>query len=54
MLNVIKALKSAAAKRAAYLRTRNEIAGLSDAEVADLGIYRQDAARIARAAVYGH
>lgn len=42
-----------AAKRALYRRTRNEIAGLSNRDAIDLGIYPGDAHRIAYQAVYG-
>ena len=42
-----------AGKRALYRRTRDEIAGLSNAEARDLGLYPHDAERIAREAVWG-
>jgi uncharacterized protein YjiS (DUF1127 family) len=42
-----------AAKRALYRQTRDEIAQLSMAECIDLGIFRGDAERIARQAVWG-
>lgn len=41
------------AKRALYIRTRDEIASLSRAEAIDLGLWPEDAARIARKAVWG-
>ena len=53
MKNLFAAYRDYAAKRALYLRTRNEIASLSRAEAIDLGIYPEDAARIARQAVWG-
>jgi uncharacterized protein YjiS (DUF1127 family) len=46
-------VREEAAKRALYRRTRDEIASLSRREAIDLGIYPQDAERIAREAVYG-
>lgn len=49
----LSAIREAAAKRALYRRTRDEIASLSQAEAADIGIFRGDAARIAYEAVYG-
>ena len=53
MMTVIAQLKSAAAKRAAYLRTVHEIETMPLDVALDLDIYRSDARRIARAAVYG-
>lgn len=53
MNGMIERLKSAAQKRATYLRTRNEIARLPLDVALDLGIYPGDAAMIARQAVYG-
>ena len=42
-----------AAKRALFRRTRDEIAGMSRREALELGIYPEDATRIAREAVWG-
>lgn len=53
MLTMIETLKEAARKRAAYVRTRDEIARLPLDVALDLDIYPGDAARIAREAVYG-
>lgn len=53
MYGMIEKLKFAAQKRAAYLRTRNEIASLPLDIALDLGIYPGDAASLARQAVYG-
>ncbi len=53
MLNVIASLKAAAANRAAYRRTRDEIARLPRDIALDLGIFPEDASRIAWTAVYG-
>jgi len=50
---IIEKLRAAALKRRAYIRTRNEIASLSRREALELGIYPEDAARIAHEAVYG-
>jgi uncharacterized protein YjiS (DUF1127 family) len=54
MMTVINSLRDAARARAAYVRTRDEIARLPLDVALDLGIYRGDAARIAAEAVYGH
>ena len=53
MKNLIAQLREAAAKRALYRRTRDEIAHLSLSEAIDLGIYPGDAERLARQAVWG-
>lgn len=53
MLTMIETLKEAARKRAAYVRTRDEIARMPLDVALDLDIYPGDAARIAREAVYG-
>lgn len=53
MKTLFDAFRDYAAKRALYRRTRDEIAGLSRAEALDLGIFPEDAARIARQAVWG-
>lgn len=50
---IIEKLRSAARKRRAYVRTRDEIARLSRSEALELGIYPEDAARLAHEAVYG-
>ena len=42
-----------AAKRALYRRTRDEIASMPRQMAMDLGIFPEDAARIAREAVWG-
>lgn len=41
------------AKRAAYRRTRDEIAALPRSVAIDLGIFPEDADRIAREAIWG-
>ena len=53
MMNVIAQLKSAANRRAAYLRTVHELETMPLDVALDLDIYRGDARRIARAAIYG-
>ena len=53
MLNVIQNLKDAAARRHRYHQIREEIAGLSRREAIDLGLFPEDADRIAWDAVYG-
>lgn len=50
---IIEKIRAAAAKRRAYIRTRDEIAGMSRREALDLGIFPEDAPRIAHEAVYG-
>lgn len=46
-------LRQAAEKRAEYIRTRDEIAAMPRADALDLGIFPEDAERIARKAVWG-
>ena len=53
MLNVIQSFKDAAQRRHRYHQIRDEIAGLSRREAIDLGLYPEDADRIAWDAVYG-
>lgn len=53
-MRLIETLKVAAAQRAQYRRTRNEIARMPRDVAIDLGIFPEDADAIARAAVYGH
>ncbi len=53
MKNLIATYRANAAKRALYRRTRSEIAGLSNRDAIDLGIFPGDAHRIAHEAVYG-
>lgn len=52
-MKLIDTLKAAAANRALFKRTRDEIARLPRDVALDLGIYPEDADRIAWAAVYG-
>jgi uncharacterized protein YjiS (DUF1127 family) len=53
MITVIDMLKTAARNYALYRHTRDEIANMPLDVALDLGIYRGDAERIAREAVYG-
>ena len=52
-MKLIETLKAAAATRALYKRTRDEIARMPRDVALDLGIFPEDADRIAWAAVYG-
>ncbi len=53
MITVFDMLKTAARNYAMYRHTRDEVANLPLDVAQDLGIYRGDAERIAREAVYG-
>lgn len=46
-------VKSAFAQRRIYSRTARELSGLTDRELADLGIHRSMITEIAREAAYG-
>jgi len=46
-------IRQTLADRAAYRRTREELAQLTDRELSDLGFTRHDINRVAREAVYG-
>lgn len=52
-MTMISQLRTALAKRAAYNETRNAIRSMTLEVALDLDIYRPDANKIARAAVYG-
>ncbi len=52
-MKLIDTLKAAASTRALYKRTRDEIARLPRDVALDLGIFPEDADRIAWVAVYG-
>lgn len=53
-MNMMKSLQDRIAKRAAYLRTRHEIANLPvELAIEDLGLSPYDADEIASRAVYG-
>ena len=49
----VKAIKLAAQRRAVYDRTVRELNGLTNRELADLGIARLNIQDVARAAAYG-
>jgi uncharacterized protein YjiS (DUF1127 family) len=53
MNSIIAQLREAAAKRALYRRTRDEIAGMPRRVALDLGIFPEDAEAIAHQAVWG-
>lgn len=53
MKSLIANYRAAAAKRALYRRTRDEIAAMPRDVALDLGIYPEDASRIAYQAVWG-
>ena len=52
-MNLFSTIRAALQKRAAYVRTRNEIREMPLSIALDLGIYRGDAEVIARQAIYG-
>jgi hypothetical protein len=52
-MKLIETLKTAAANRAVYRATRDEIARMPRDVALDLGIFPEDAHQIAWAAVYG-
>lgn len=53
MFTTLSTLRDAAATYARYRKTRNEIAKLPIDVALDLGLFKEDAARIAHTAVYG-
>lgn len=53
MQSFIAKVRDEAAKRALYRKTRDEIANLPRSMALDLGIFPEDADRIAREAVWG-
>ncbi len=53
MQSLIAQIREEAAKRALYRRTRDEIAAMPRHIALDLGIFPEDAARLARQAVWG-
>lgn len=52
-MTIYNTLKTAARKRAAYLRTKAELEAMPLDVALDLNIYRGDASEIAHRAVYG-
>ena len=53
MKHFIAQAREAAAKRALYRRTRDEIAAMPRSIALDLGIFPEDAEQLAREAVWG-
>lgn len=53
MLTIIQNLKTAANRRHRYWQIRDEIAHMTRREAADIGLFPEDAERIAWDAVYG-
>ena len=53
MLNLFTTYRQNAAKRALYRLTRDEIAGMPRSVALDVGMFPEDAERIARKAVWG-
>lgn len=53
MLNLFTNIRENAAKRALYRRTRDEIAAMPRSTAIDLGLFPEDAALMARKAVWG-
>ncbi|MBY6137330.1 DUF1127 domain-containing protein [Leisingera sp. XS_AS12] len=52
--HAFEAVKTGWEKAREYQRTYNELDGLSDRELSDIGVRRGDIADIARQHVYGH
>lgn len=52
-MSIYTTVVSAMKKRAEYTRTRDEILAMPQDVAIDLGIFREDAKKIARKAVYG-
>lgn len=50
--SALSAFRTALSDYAAYRRTRDELSGLSDRELDDLGLNRHDIERISREAAY--
>ena len=46
----LSAIADAVTRRVLYVSTRNELAGLNDRELADIGLNRADIARVSREA----
>lgn len=53
MLNLLTNLRRHAAERALYRRTRDEIAAMPRSVAIDVGIFGEDAAKLAHKAVWG-
>jgi uncharacterized protein YjiS (DUF1127 family) len=53
IMTMFTTIRTALTKRAAYIRTRNEIRAMPQDVALDLGIFRGDADAIAYQAIYG-
>lgn len=52
-MNVLNTVRTAVQKRVAYTRLRNELRSMPLETAIDLGMFREDAAKIAAKAIYG-
>lgn len=52
-MTVLNTVRTAIEKRVAYTRIKHEIATMPQQTAIDVGIFREDAAKIAAKAVYG-
>lgn len=52
-MSVLSSVRTTISQRVAYLRTKRQIEALPIDVALDLGIFREDAAKIASKAVYG-
>jgi hypothetical protein len=53
MMLILTKMRQTMQKRAAYLRLKHEIATMPQDVAIDLGMFREDAAKIATKAIYG-
>lgn len=52
-MTVLNTVRTAVQKRAAYSRLKYEISSMRQETAIDLGVFREDAAKIASKAIYG-
>ena len=52
-MTVLNTVRTAIEKRVAYTRLKNELSNMSVETAIDLGMFREDASKIASKAVYG-
>lgn len=52
-MTVLNTVRTAVQKRVAYNRLKHELSAMSRETAIDLGMFREDAAKIASKAVYG-
>ena len=52
-MTVINTVRTAIAKRVAYARLKNELASMPQETAIDLGMFREDAGKVAAKAIYG-